>query len=340
MGTSSTPATTAPQSPATPDASSAPTTPDVSAGNSTTAASPSIFDLLGSSSADKSQAASAIPSLLPTSDVQTQPTTTSLAEATNATPTTEIDSAQPNTLSPETVSQADNTESTLNATVTDTPSNSNKPDQKAAPAEKKADAPQPKAVNPKPEKGKETQCAPGSKSLGVYETSSGKSEMCALIELKSSGEESTPGSDYYMKGAKGHAIVRASISANYVALINDAQKHGIKFQTVNSSFRTEEHQADLYYTTKDHRPGAPHKSRNLVAPPKYSEHNVGDAIDFHIIGADSSKCVYDSDHNCTAPHDEEWQYLAQNADKFHLGIYKLEAWHVDNDEGHWATYNK
>ncbi|MEO6513056.1 MAG: phage tail tip lysozyme [Candidatus Saccharimonadales bacterium] len=309
--------------------------------DSTTAASPSMVELLGAAPADQTQAASAIPSLLTTNNTETQPATVSLTEATNAEATTVTEPAQPNALTPEAVTQA-STPASSSETSTPTQNPADKP----APIEKKTDTPKPKEVNPAPAKGKETKCAPGSKSLGYFTTSDGKQELCALIRLRSGGEESNQfitrnghrvKSAYYIKGANGHAIVTANLSDNYVRMIDDARKDGIVFQRALSSFRTIEHQADLYYTTADHSPNAPHRSTTLVASPGNSQHEDG-AIDFNVLGADSTKCVYDGAGNCTAPHDEEWNWIAKHADEYDLGVYKAEAWHVDALKKHWATY--
>ncbi|MBC7707711.1 D-alanyl-D-alanine carboxypeptidase family protein, partial [Polaromonas sp.] len=90
--------------------------------------------------------------------------------------------------------------------------------------------------------------------------------------------------------------------------------------------------------TPDHSEDAPHKSRDLVAAPGESEHGNGDAVDFDVIDADANNCVYDEHHNCTAPHSKVWKWMAENAHKYGLGVYKAEAWHVDDLQKHWANY--
>jgi hypothetical protein len=185
-----------------------------------------------------------------------------------------------------------------------------------------ATAPTPEA----PPTAKKTDCAPDTQSVGIYKLGrSGKSELCA-VGMRSTGEESTPGSKYYVEGANGRAIVRAADSLQIQRMINDAAKDGITLSAA-SSFRTFNHQKDLCNADA----GCSHGNYMFVAPPGGSTHNLGQAIDYNIDGysLDSGQCVTVA-NTCTAPDSKVYQWLSQNAANYNEHQYSKESWHWDS----------
>lgn len=165
-------------------------------------------------------------------------------------------------------------------------------------------------------------CAPGSRSLGQVATSEhpGGTEVCAILNLPSTGEESTPGSSYYVTGAEGKSIVEAQYSKNLVDMVDAARKDGVVLRA-NSSLRTNEHQAALWVQLG--------QNRNVVAPPGGSLHEKGNAIDFTMRNGISQQfCVWDSGV-CEQPGDPAWEWLSKNAPKFGFYQYSQEYWHFD-----------
>lgn len=188
------------------------------------------------------------------------------------------------------------------------------------------------AVNPV----SSTQCAPGTESLGMttaYPGQIGSFEICAINGLFSSGQESTPGNGYYIPGANRRAIVAASLSGNFAALVKDAKAAGVDLGTVVSSYRTPPHQEEL---------AGGNSNRAAVADKFGSLHVHGKAIDFSIMGASFAACKLpqnqDEYGNCVAPSSEIWKWLdtALKHKKYKLGIYSAESWHVDAWSDHWA----
>jgi hypothetical protein len=153
-------------------------------------------------------------------------------------------------------------------------------------------------------------CAPQTKDVGVadgyYNGQSVKIKLCALPNLDSTGEESTPKSPYYVNGADGKALVNSRVSGLFYKLAADAKTANVPI-SATSSFRTYAHQADLY------RQNCGGGSCNPpTASAGYSNHQMGLAIDFDVPGR--SGTVYN--------------WLNTHASK-NYGVINLpsEAWH-------------
>jgi hypothetical protein len=171
-------------------------------------------------------------------------------------------------------------------------------------------------------------CAEGTRDLGVFDAYSDgkpiKARLCALVGiLSSSGEESTPGSKYYIEGSDGSAIVNSRVSGAWASLINTAKAAGVGFRA-NSTFRTMEHQKALCLDNADCRSG----NSTGVARPGYSSHQAGVAIDFALSGGTDAKSGLTCNNRDTRP-DTEYQWLRNNASKFGFKQYVNEAWHFD-----------
>lgn len=174
------------------------------------------------------------------------------------------------------------------------------------------------------------ECAPGTAKLGFVKTKRFPEgfELCAVLGLPSSSEESTPGEDYYVEGADGHAIIQAQFSKALVDMIEAAKRDGIDL-TATSSYRTNKHQRDLWNKTPNPKFVAPpsgHKFKNgKVAIGSF--HESAAAIDLNTGTPISSKnCVWQSGV-CTQPGDAIWRWLKNNAGKYGFEQYPNEWWH-------------
>lgn len=167
-------------------------------------------------------------------------------------------------------------------------------------------------------------CAPGTNDLGVHDGyASGKlvkHRLCALTNLTSGSSESTPGSQYYIDGASGRAIVNSRMSGAWFALINEAKSAGINL-SASSSFRTNAHQTDLCNADSGCRNG----DTTFVASPGGSSHQAGTAIDFANMGGKGGKTCASRATNSGAGY----KWLVANAGKYGLKQYSAEAWHWD-----------
>lgn len=169
---------------------------------------------------------------------------------------------------------------------------------------------------------------PSLSDLGMHETyvngEKVTKRLAAIIGLKSTGEESTPGSAYYIEGANGYAIVDASIAPQMAKLVAAAKAEGIEL-SVASSFRSDEHQAALFRA--DPNPAE-------VAPPHYSNHQSGEAIDFDIgsplVATDYATADGQPPSETNprvAPNSAVYKWLVAHAAKFGLRQYYNEPWH-------------
>ena len=154
----------------------------------------------------------------------------------------------------------------------------------------------------------DVKCAAGTNDLGVQDgyTNGQKVEIriCAIPNLPSTGEESNGG--YGVVGANGDAVVNSRVSGAVLAMVDAANKDGVKL-TANSSFRTMAHQEAL----------CPCDGRT-VAHPGYSNHQMGLAIDF---GGGLTATPG------PVPGNQFWDWLSKNASNFGYKNYPAEAWH-------------
>ncbi|HVS58456.1 MAG TPA: D-alanyl-D-alanine carboxypeptidase family protein [Candidatus Saccharimonadales bacterium] len=150
--------------------------------------------------------------------------------------------------------------------------------------------------------------------------------LCAIPDLPSSSEESTPSSAYYIQGANGDAIVNARVSGAFLSLVQAAKAAGISMHA-NSSFRTMAHQQALCSQNSACNGG----NYTFVAKPGTSNHQMGLAIDFTMgntskFNDSSSTCVQVSGR-CEAPGDAVWEWLNSNASNYGIKPYSAEYWH-------------
>lgn len=167
-------------------------------------------------------------------------------------------------------------------------------------------------------------CAPGTINLGVHSVYESGEEtvttLCALTNLPSTGGASTPGSQYYVEGSDGLAIVRAEVSAVAYQMIEDATADGVVLRA-NSSFRPHEQQIDLCNANSGCRNG----DTSLVATPGYSSHESGTAFDFYNMSSTGGSTCSSRATSSSA----EYQWMFANAENYGYLQYAKEAWHWD-----------
>ena len=168
-------------------------------------------------------------------------------------------------------------------------------------------------------------CAPGTRDVGVVDGyASGrlrKIRLCALPNLRSTSEESTPGSAYYIRGANHHALVNAGVSAAAFRMVNAAQQARVPL-SATSTFRSMAHQQALCRANAACRQG----NYTYVAKPGYSNHQMGLAIDFagtNVRGGPSCR------QRATDWGSPVWRWLYQHAATYGYRQYAAESWHWD-----------
>lgn len=170
----------------------------------------------------------------------------------------------------------------------------------------------------------DVQCASGTSDLGVFDAyNSGtqvRQRLCAIPNIPSTSQESTPGDVFYINGADGKAIVNSRVSGAVYSMAQAAVADGVQL-SARSSFRTMAHQEALWNSN-------PNPSE--VAPPGQSNHQNGTAIDFD---AGSTYGGQTCSARATAPGNKQWDWLFKNASRFSYYQYSGESWHWDPAKG-------
>lgn len=152
-------------------------------------------------------------------------------------------------------------------------------------------------------------CGPGTEDVGpqtgYHDGAPVAIRLCRLPTLRSTSEESTPGSQYYVNGANVFALVNTRASAAFAALVAAAEAANLPLGAT-STFRTMAHQQALFNDNPN--PAA-------VASPGHSNHQMGVAIDFSCNG------------NLLSGGDPCFSWLSQNAGTYGIKNYPAEAWH-------------
>jgi|GEM_PF-5317179 len=157
-------------------------------------------------------------------------------------------------------------------------------------------------------------CASGSRSQGYRDAyKNGKKykiRLCRIVGFKSTGDEDN-----------GWVHVSSNASGNWVALFKSAQRAGIKL-TANSSFRSYQKQKQLYDCYNRRAKGC-----NPAAPPGYSNHQSGEAIDIDIVpGPNNDPTLTECLRNYRKYPVYNW--LSKNAYKYkRYGRVAKECWH-------------
>jgi hypothetical protein len=175
-------------------------------------------------------------------------------------------------------------------------------------------------------------CAPGTTDLNVHDGYSDglpiRIRLCALPNLPSSSAESNAGSEYYVPGADGKAIVGTNVSEHFYKLVEAAKAAGIPM-SATSTFRTMKHQEELCEADTRCKNG----DHTAVAAAGHSNHQSGQAIDFAMPTIENKRenCVFTADKKCTAPGDPVWEWLNANSKTFFIEQYYGEFWHFSPD---------
>jgi hypothetical protein len=155
-------------------------------------------------------------------------------------------------------------------------------------------------------------CAANTNDIGIQDGYSEgqkvKIRVCAIPNLPSSGSESN--NEYGVTGGNGKAIVNSRVSGAVYAMAEAAKQNGVSL-SASSTFRTMAHQIAL-------QGGAA-----VAAPPGYSNHQMGVAIDF-----DVPQCNQTIGGQCSDPGVPMWDWLHKNASNFgYKSAVPSEAWH-------------
>lgn len=168
-------------------------------------------------------------------------------------------------------------------------------------------------------------CYRGTRNLGVHDGYSQgtriRVRLCAVPGFKSSSEESTPGSRYYIPSADGDAVVNSRVSGPFSALYQLARSQRVPM-SASSTFRTMAHQKALCDANAACRQG----DYSWVAQPGHSGHQLGVAVDYAgISGKGGRTCS----SRVRVPANATWRFLEANARSFGIKQYSAEAWHWD-----------
>ncbi len=117
-------------------------------------------------------------------------------------------------------------------------------------------------------------------------------------------------------------IVNARVSRAVLGLLSAARSQGLRLEAT-SSYRSMRHQQELCAANAACVAG----DHTFVAPPGYSNHQLGVAIDFagtHVEGDRTCGRGRASD-----PTSEVWEFLRRTAHGFGYRQYAAESWHWD-----------
>ncbi|QIK66242.1 hypothetical protein G7072_07685 [Nocardioides sp. HDW12B] len=95
----------------------------------------------------------------------------------------------------------------------------------------------------------------------------------------------------------------------------------------NSAFRSRERQRDLCRADADCRQG----DHTYIAPPGYSNHQLGVAVDF--AGTYATGGTTCGRRRATDPGSRVWRFLEREASAVGLQQYSAESWHWDAFSG-------
>lgn len=168
-------------------------------------------------------------------------------------------------------------------------------------------------------------CAPGTTDLGIqdgyHDGALVKIKVCSIPGFKSSASESGLDPTYGIVGANGNVIVNSRVSGAWLALFTAAKSDGVTLSS-ESSFRSNEKQRSLWFQFG--------QDRQRVAPPGYSNHQMGLAIDFDGPSA-KNLSAQDCTSRVTQPGDPTWNWLEGHAAAYGFKQYSAESWHWDPD---------
>ncbi len=156
------------------------------------------------------------------------------------------------------------------------------------------------------------ECAPGTNTVGpadgYHEGQKFPIRLCSLPNLPSIGSEDN-----------GFARVNSRMSGAWFKLVNDAKAAGVVL-AATSSYRSNAHQTRLWNDLN--------QNAAEVAPPGFSSHQAGVAIDFK--GQMNSSLAGDTcESRGRLPGNKYWEWMNVNSVKYGIKQYSAEAWHWD-----------
>lgn len=142
--------------------------------------------------------------------------------------------------------------------------------------------------------------------------------------------EEAPQSELKAISSDGNFKLRESAADKFLAMEEAARKDGVNL-TLISAFRTVEEQNQLFFKVKEQRGQVVTKRAEVSAPPGYSEHHTGYAVDLGDGDAPATNLNQDFENT------EAFQWLEKNASSysFELSFPKGNAQGVNYEPWHW-----
>ena len=126
-----------------------------------------------------------------------------------------------------------------------------------------------------------------------------------------------------------HIWVHKDMSQSLIRMRNDAKKEGVNLVFL-SGYRSIKLQEEIFYSLKSVRNQNASERARVSAPPGYSEHSTGFAID---IGDANYR---EKDFEVEFENTEAFEWLKMNAAKYHFKLsFKKNNKYIDYEPWHW-----
>lgn len=141
--------------------------------------------------------------------------------------------------------------------------------------------------------------------------------------------EEAPESELVPSAYNGGMLLRPAAAAEFDAMVADAEAQGIYLMPI-SGFRTFEDQHYLFFDVKAERGQTPEVRAEVSAPPGYSEHHTGYAVDIGDANAPETDLSVDFENT------PAFEWLVQNAPRYSFELsfpdgnlqgVQYEPWH-------------
>lgn len=142
--------------------------------------------------------------------------------------------------------------------------------------------------------------------------------------------EEAPQSELKAISSDGHFKLREAAADKFLQMQEAARRDGVNLSII-SAFRTVEEQNQLFFKVKEQRGQVVSKRAEVSAPPGYSEHHTGYAIDIGDANAPSTNLNQDFENT------KAFQWLEKNASSysFELSFTKNNPQGVNYEPWHW-----
>ena len=126
-----------------------------------------------------------------------------------------------------------------------------------------------------------------------------------------------------------HIKVHIDMSESLIKMREDAEKDNV-YLVFLSGYRSQKLQKDIFYSLKSMRNQIAADRARVSAPPGYSEHSTGFAIDF----GDATK--RETDFEVEFENTDAFRWLKKNAAKYHFRLsFTKNSKYVDYEPWHW-----